>query len=60
MKNYLSLIKFTHTVFALPFALVGFFLAYAQTGQLIDYQILITISPQINLRISFLKIGLNQ
>ncbi len=27
MKNYLSLIKFAHTVFALPFALVGFFLA---------------------------------
>jgi 4-hydroxybenzoate polyprenyltransferase len=26
MKNYLSLIKFSHTVFALPFALVGFFL----------------------------------
>ena len=25
-KNYLSLIKFTHTIFALPFALVGFFL----------------------------------
>jgi 4-hydroxybenzoate polyprenyltransferase len=33
MKNYLSLIKFSHTVFALPFALVGFFLANAQTGQ---------------------------
>ncbi len=27
MKNYLSLIKFSHTVFALPFAMVGFFLA---------------------------------
>ena len=27
MKNYLSLIKFSHTVFALPFALIGFFLA---------------------------------
>ncbi|MFN5335301.1 MAG: UbiA-like polyprenyltransferase [Bacteroidota bacterium] len=25
-KNYLSLIKFAHTVFALPFAMVGFFL----------------------------------
>jgi 4-hydroxybenzoate polyprenyltransferase len=28
MKNYLSLIKFSHTIFALPFALIGFFLAY--------------------------------
>lgn len=27
MKNYLSLIKFSHTIFAMPFALVGFFLA---------------------------------
>lgn len=27
MKNYLSLVKFSHTIFALPFALVGFFLA---------------------------------
>jgi len=27
MKNYLSLIKFSHTIFALPFALVGFFIA---------------------------------
>jgi 4-hydroxybenzoate polyprenyltransferase len=26
LKNYLSLIKFSHTVFALPFAMVGFFL----------------------------------
>ena len=27
IKNYLSLIKFSHTIFALPFALIGFFLA---------------------------------
>ena len=26
-KNYLSLIKFSHTIFAMPFALIGFFLA---------------------------------
>lgn len=31
MKNYLSLIKFSHTIFALPFALIGFFLAVYQT-----------------------------
>jgi 4-hydroxybenzoate polyprenyltransferase len=28
LNLYLSLIKFSHTVFALPFALIGFFLAY--------------------------------
>ncbi len=27
MKNYLSLIKFSHTIFAMPFAIIGFFLA---------------------------------
>jgi 4-hydroxybenzoate polyprenyltransferase len=27
VKNYLSLIKFSHTIFAMPFALIGFFLA---------------------------------
>ena len=29
--NYLSLIKFSHTIFAMPFALIGFFLALTQT-----------------------------
>lgn len=27
MKNYLSLVKFSHTIFAMPFACIGFFLA---------------------------------
>ena len=27
MRKYLSLIKFSHTIFAMPFALIGFFLA---------------------------------
>src|SRR5947207_8372734 len=26
LRNYLSLIKFSHTIFAMPFALIGFFL----------------------------------
>ena len=29
MKNYLSLIKFSHTIFALPFAIIGFVLGMA-------------------------------
>lgn len=29
IKNYLSLIKFSHTIFAMPFALIGFFLGIA-------------------------------
>ncbi|WP_153799627.1 UbiA-like polyprenyltransferase [Foetidibacter luteolus] len=28
VKNYLSLIKFSHTIFALPFAMIGFSLAF--------------------------------
>ena len=32
MKNYLSLIKFSQTIFALPFALIGFFLATLHYG----------------------------
>ena len=27
VKKYLSLIKFSHTIFAMPFAMIGFFLA---------------------------------
>lgn len=30
VKNYLSLIKFSHTIFAMPFALIGFFLGINQ------------------------------
>ena len=29
IRNYLSLIKFSHTIFAMPFALIGFFLGIA-------------------------------
>ena len=32
MKKYLSLIKFSHTIFALPFAVIGFFLAYQESN----------------------------
>jgi 4-hydroxybenzoate polyprenyltransferase len=30
IKNYLSLVKFSHTIFALPFALIGFSLALSE------------------------------
>ena len=39
MKNYLSLIKFSHTIFALPFALLGFFLGVYQEGGAIPWKI---------------------
>jgi len=31
IKNYLSLVKFSHTIFAMPFAIIGFFLAVKTT-----------------------------
>ena len=32
VKNYFSLVKFSHTIFALPFALTGFFLGVHHSG----------------------------
>ncbi len=43
VKKYFSLIKFSHTVFALPFALVGFFLAAYQPGYALDVRTLFLI-----------------
>lgn len=34
IKNYLSLVKFSHTIFAMPFALIGFFLAIFSFGHI--------------------------
>ncbi|MCC8409754.1 putative 4-hydroxybenzoate polyprenyltransferase [Mucilaginibacter sp. UR6-1] len=33
MKKYLSLVTFTHTIFAMPFAFIGFFLAVTTTNR---------------------------
>lgn len=43
MKSYLSLIKFSHTIFALPFALVGYFLAVSQVGQVFSWRLLVLV-----------------
>lgn len=32
IRNYLSLVKFSHTIFAMPFAMTGFFLAVTWAG----------------------------
>ena len=32
IKSYLSLVKFSHTIFALPFALIGFFVSLQRYG----------------------------
>ena len=38
MKDYLSMIKFSHTIFALPFAMVGFFLGVNRPGGSFSWQ----------------------
>ncbi|HLG36324.1 MAG TPA: UbiA-like polyprenyltransferase [Bacteroidia bacterium] len=42
-SNYLSLVKFSHTVFALPFALIGFFLALHFNAVLFQWQLLMKV-----------------
>ncbi len=39
MKNYLSLIKFSHTIFALPFAVIGYFLALEKSSNTFDLKL---------------------
>lgn len=40
VKKYLSLVKFTHTIFALPFALTGFFLGYITAPDKFEWYLL--------------------
>jgi 4-hydroxybenzoate polyprenyltransferase len=42
-RNYLSLIKFSHTVFALPFAIIVFFLAVADTQTPPDFSLFLLV-----------------
>jgi 4-hydroxybenzoate polyprenyltransferase len=44
IKSYLSLIKFSHTIFAMPFALIGFFLAVMTTE---EGEGLTTVEPEL-------------
>ena len=38
-SNYLSLVKFSHTIFALPFAIIGYFLAITYTEAKFDIKL---------------------
>lgn len=42
--NYLSLIKFSHTIFALPFAMIGFFLGVEASGTGINWKLLMLVA----------------
>jgi 4-hydroxybenzoate polyprenyltransferase len=41
MKKYLSLVTFSHTIFAMPFAFIGFFLAVTTTSYRFEWQKLV-------------------
>ncbi|MCG8330250.1 MAG: putative 4-hydroxybenzoate polyprenyltransferase [Chitinophagales bacterium] len=43
MKNYLSLIKFSHTIFALPFAMLGFFLATLVSSESLSVRLFVLV-----------------
>ena len=43
-KKYLSLVKFAHTLFAFPFALIGYFVAISQPGYSFDPLLLLWVS----------------
>jgi 4-hydroxybenzoate polyprenyltransferase len=43
IKNYLSLIKFSHTVFALPFAMIGFTLAVVREGHSFEWGLFVKV-----------------
>jgi len=44
IKNYLSLIKFSHTIFAMPFAFIGFFLGLKAVGVMKNIDLLFSQS----------------
>jgi len=43
IRHYLSLVKFSHTVFALPFAITGFFLGIEATEQTPDWTLFLKV-----------------
>ena len=43
ISHYFSLVKFSHTVFALPFALIGFFLASTSPGQHLSFRLFLLV-----------------
>ena len=55
IKSYLSLIKFSHTIFAMPFALIGFCLALFENTSLIPGWHTKIFPPQFNWKLIGIK-----
>lgn len=58
IRNYLSLIKFSHTIFAMPFAMIGYFLAVRKPALPLGRQLANSISGQNGNWLLFQKFGL--
>jgi len=43
VNKYLSLVKFSHTIFAMPFALTGFFIATVKAGQAFSWELFLLV-----------------
>jgi 4-hydroxybenzoate polyprenyltransferase len=43
IKDYFSLVKIHHTIFSLPFAMIGFFLAFTEEGGSVSWRILLLV-----------------
>src|SRR5512133_1197208 len=43
VRNYFSLVKFSHTVFAMPFALIGFSLAVSKAEYELSFRLLLLV-----------------
>jgi 4-hydroxybenzoate polyprenyltransferase len=43
VSDYFALVKISHTVFSLPFALIGFSLAIHEKGSILDFRLLILV-----------------
>ncbi|MFH1161265.1 MAG: UbiA-like polyprenyltransferase [bacterium] len=43
IKNYFTLVKISHTIFSMPFAMIGFFLAIKENGENVNFRILLLV-----------------
>jgi 4-hydroxybenzoate polyprenyltransferase len=56
VKSYLSLIKFSHTIFAMPFALIGFFIGIMEYSSIIPGWHTRIFTPLFDWQFLFLKL----
>jgi 4-hydroxybenzoate polyprenyltransferase len=43
IRNFLSLVKFSHTIFAMPFAIIGFFIAVGKDGYPFNWKVFMLV-----------------